>query len=180
MLLAFGEGKGFAFGDVVAVPFGDFNDVVAGAGDDGLAAEAGVKLLVGGHVHAVDFFVLGFTDAGVAFLDPEVAGGAGACSAAGMVEEDVEVFRDVEEAHGLSVVVVGQCAVLELDGFAFGLEGVADEFFGWDGLGVGHGDLSLGAASRKLARAAFVKFEGLERHPSGAKARSNPLIVRHG
>ena len=46
---------GFAFLDVVAVPFWDFDDVGAGFFDDGLAAETGVELDVGGGLHAVEF-----------------------------------------------------------------------------------------------------------------------------
>ena len=62
-LLAFGERQRLAFGDVVAVPLGNLDDVVAGFGDDCLAAEAGVELRIGGHVEAVEFVVFGFADA---------------------------------------------------------------------------------------------------------------------
>ena len=54
---------GFAFLDVVAVPLGDFDDVGAGLFDDGLAAQAGVELDVGGGLHAVEFEVFGFAEA---------------------------------------------------------------------------------------------------------------------
>ncbi len=66
----------------------------------------------------------------VLILDPQVAGGAGADAAAGVVEKDVEVLRHVEKRHGLAVVLVGQRAELELDGLAFGKEGDAHQFVG--------------------------------------------------
>ena len=55
-----------------------------------------------------------------AFLHPDVAGGAGVVAAAGVVERDVMVQRDVEDGLFLAVIFVGQFAVLELHGLAFG------------------------------------------------------------
>jgi hypothetical protein len=126
-LLIFSEGERLAFRGVVAVPLGDFYDVVAGPGDDGLAAESAVELLVGGHVEAVDFVVFGFRDTGL-ILDPEMAGGAGADASAGVVEEDVVIFGYIEEGHGFAVVLVGHGAEFKLDDTALGLEGDANEF----------------------------------------------------
>src|SRR3569833_739564 len=82
LLFILREGQGFAFGGVVAVPLGDFDYVVAGLGDDGLAAEAGVELLVGGHVEAGELIVFGFADPLFAVLHPDMAGGACAGAAA--------------------------------------------------------------------------------------------------
>jgi hypothetical protein len=62
-LLAFGQGQRLALGDVVAVPLGNLDHVHAGLGDDGLAAEARVQLLVGGHVHAINLVVVRLADA---------------------------------------------------------------------------------------------------------------------
>ena len=44
-----------------------------------------------------------------------VAGGAGAASAAGMLELDTEVHGDVEDRFGFSVLLVGKFSGLELD-----------------------------------------------------------------
>ena len=127
-------GGGFAFLDVVLVPAGDLDDVGAGLFDDGLAAEAAVELQPRGEFHAVELFFFGLGDAGFALLDEEMAGGAGADAAAGVVEEDVEVFGDVEEAHGLAVAVVGQRVEGEFDGLVLWLEGDADHVGrGWLG-----------------------------------------------
>jgi hypothetical protein len=62
-------------------------------------------------------------------LDPEMAGGAGADAAAGVVEEDVEVLGDVEKGHRLAVMFVGHGAVFEFDGLAFRQEGDADHAY---------------------------------------------------
>ncbi len=63
-------------------------------------------------------------------LDPQVAGGAGADAAAGVVEKDVEVLGHVEKTHRLAVVLVGQRAELELDRPALGLKGHAHQLLG--------------------------------------------------
>jgi hypothetical protein len=63
-------------------------------------------------------------------LDPQVAGGAGADAAAGVIEKDAEVLRHVEKRHRLAVMLVGHGAELELDRLAFGLKGDADELVG--------------------------------------------------
>jgi len=55
-----------------------------------------------------------------------VAGGAGGDAAAGVVEEDVVVFGDVEEGHREAVALVGEGVEGELYGFVLGLEGDAD------------------------------------------------------
>jgi hypothetical protein len=128
------DGGGFAFLDVVLVPGGDLGDIGAGLFDDTLAAEAGVELEAGGEFEAVELEVFGFRDAGGAFLQEDVAGGAGGYAAAGVVEEDAVVFGDVEEAHRLAVAIVGQGVERELDYFVFRLEGDANHILG-GGLG---------------------------------------------
>ena len=57
-----------------------------------------------------------------AFFHPDVAGGAGAIAAAGVVERDAEVQGDVENGLLFAVIFVGQFAVLELHRLAFGQE----------------------------------------------------------
>ena len=61
-LLVVSQSEGFAFGGVVAIPFGDFDYVVTGLGDDGLAAQTRGKLLIGSHVEAVELIVVGLAD----------------------------------------------------------------------------------------------------------------------
>ena len=126
----FFDGGGLAFLDVVFVPGGDLGEVGAGLFDDALAAESGVELEAGGELEAIELEVFGFGDAGGAFLQKDVAGGAGGDATAGVVEEDAVVFGDVEEGHGLAVTVVGEGAEGELDGFVFGLEGDANDVLG--------------------------------------------------
>ena len=117
----FPPGQRLALGDVVAVPFGNLDHVLAGAGDDGLAAEARIQLLIGGHVQAVQLIVVGLADAAL-ILDPQVAGGAGADAAAGVIEKDVVVLRHIEKRHRLAVMLVRHCAEFKLDRPAFGLK----------------------------------------------------------
>jgi len=121
------DGGGFAFLDVVLVPGGDFGYVGAGFFDDALAAEAAVELQAGGEVEAVELEVFGFGDAFGTLLEEDVAGGAGGDAAAGVVEEDVVVFGDVEEGHREAVAFVGEGVEGELYGFVLGLEGDADD-----------------------------------------------------
>ena len=52
----------------------------------------------------------------LAFLDDHVAGRAGAAAAAGVLERDAEVLRDVEKRFRLAVMRIRKLAVLELDG----------------------------------------------------------------
>src|SRR3569833_532947 len=61
-LLVLRQGEGFAFRRVVPIPLGYLDNVVAGLGDDSLTAEARVELLVGGHIQAIKFIVVGFAD----------------------------------------------------------------------------------------------------------------------
>ena len=145
-------GYGLAFLDVVLVPGGDLGDVGAWLFDDALAAEAGVQLKAGGEVEAVEFEVFGFGDSFGSLLEEHVAGGAGGDSSTGVVHKDAVVFRDVEEAHGLAVAVVGEGVERELDGFIFRLEGDADDVLGGrlgqvdfreSGFVIGHGFSSL-------------------------------------
>uniref|UniRef100_E6QKY8 Uncharacterized protein n=1 Tax=mine drainage metagenome TaxID=410659 RepID=E6QKY8_9ZZZZ len=72
-----------------------------------------------------------------------MTGGAGAGTAAGVVEEDVEVFGNVKKGHGLAVVAIGQRAELEFDGFTLGLKGHANEFVGGDDFVFCHGRVSI-------------------------------------
>ena len=129
-MVLFDDGGGLAFLDVVFVPGGDLDDVGAGFFDDALAAEAAVELQAGGEFEAVEFEVFGFGDALGTLLQEDVAGGAGGNAATGVVEEDAIVLGNVEEAHGLSVAVVGERVEGELDGLMFRFEGDADHIVG--------------------------------------------------
>ena len=105
-----------AFADVVAVPFGDGNDDVAF--DDGLAAEAGVELVVGGLLDAVEFVVFHLGKVVAAFLYNDMTGGAGAAAAAGVLEVEAIVHGDVEQGAGLAVAFVFKLFRLEFESFA--------------------------------------------------------------
>jgi len=128
------NGGGLAFLDVVFVPGGDLGDVGSGLLDDALAAETGVELEAWGELEAIELEVLGFGDAFGTLLQKDMAGGAGGDATAGVVEEDAVVFGYVEEAHGLTVALVGESVEGELDCLVFGFKGYADHIFG-GGLG---------------------------------------------
>src|SRR5579863_9990821 len=108
------------FFGVVFVPFGNFDDDVGGTVGDGLAAEARFWGDAGGHVEFVEFGVSGFVAGFEALFDDDVAGGAGADAAAGMVEAGFDAFGDVENAAGKAVVAVGNFRRIDFDGFAAG------------------------------------------------------------
>ena len=59
-----------------------------------------------------------------------VTGGAGAVSAARVVERNAKVQGDVEDRFFFAVIFVGELAVLERYGFALGEEGYLDKVFG--------------------------------------------------
>jgi hypothetical protein len=129
-VLGAGAVGGLAFLHVVAVPLGDFDHVGAGLFDDGLAAEAAVELDVRRGLHAVELEVFGLAEARCTLFHVDVAGCTGADASAGVVEEDVVVLGDVEEAHGQAVALVGEAVEGELDGAALGEKGDADHAFG--------------------------------------------------
>src|SRR6266567_743620 len=117
-LLVLGHGEWLTLGCVIAIPLGNLDDIVAWLRDHGLAAEPRIELLIGSHVHSIQFVVVRGADA-LLVLDPQMAGGASTDAATGMVEKDVEVLSDVEERHRLAMVIVGQGAEFKLDGLAF-------------------------------------------------------------
>ena len=74
---------------------------------------------VRGHIHAVQFVIISFGEVGVeAFLHHHVTGGAGAVAAAGVLQVDAEVQRDVEQRFRLTMALIGQIAGLEFDRLA--------------------------------------------------------------
>src|SRR5713226_8558440 len=111
--------RAMAFGNVISVPRRNFHDNGAWLFDHALASQAGVELQVGSHVEAIGFIVIHLIQAIGAFLYPDMAGGAGAVAAAGMVQKDAVVESNVQNGLGFAVLLVGQLAVLELDGLAF-------------------------------------------------------------
>src|SRR6266446_7796150 len=108
---------------VVFVPVGDFDDDVGGAVGDGLAAEARLGGDAGGFVELVEFGVGGFVAGFEALVNDDVAGGAGADAAAGVVKAGFEAFGNVEDAAREAVVAVGNLLRVDLDGFAAGKKG---------------------------------------------------------
>src|SRR4029077_13643178 len=103
---------------VVFVPVGDFNDDVGGAIGHGLAAEARFRRDAGGLVEFVEFGVGGFVAGFEPLLHDDVASGAGANAAAGVVQAGFEAFGDVENAARQAVVAVGNFFRVHLDGLA--------------------------------------------------------------
>src|SRR6266851_2134140 len=108
---------------VVFVPVGDFDDDVGGAVGDGLAAEARLGGDAGGFVELVEFGVGGFVAGFEALVNDDVAGGAGADAAAGVVKAGFDAFGDVEDAAREAVVAVRNFFRVDLDGFAAGKKG---------------------------------------------------------
>src|SRR5277367_540912 len=107
-----------SFFRVIFVPVGNFDDDVGGAIGNGLAAEARLWRDAGSHVQFVEFGVGGFVAGFEALLDDDVARGAGADAAAGVVEAGFDAFGNIENAAGKAVVAVGNFRRIDLDGFA--------------------------------------------------------------
>src|SRR6185436_5192507 len=80
-----------------------------------LAAEARPRGQPPRRVEAIGFVVLHLAQMLRALADDDMARRAGAAAAAGVLERDVEVFREVEKRLGLAVVRVRHLAVLERD-----------------------------------------------------------------
>jgi hypothetical protein len=125
-LFAFGQGQGLSFRNIIPVPPGNLDDIVAWPRDDCLAAKARIQLLVGSHVEPVKLIVVGVADA-LLILDPKVAGGASANASTGVVEKDVEILGYVEKRHGLAVVIVGHGAEFKLHCVARGHKGYSHQ-----------------------------------------------------
>src|SRR6266850_3141114 len=105
---------------VILVPIGNFDDDVGGAVGDRLAAEARLRGDAGGFVEFVELGVGGLVAGLEAFAHDDVARGAGANAAAGVVEAGFEPFGDVQDAAGQTVVAVGNFFRIDLDGLAAG------------------------------------------------------------
>src|SRR5207302_150057 len=78
------------------------------AADDRLASEPRLRCEAPRRIEAVGLVILHLAQMLFAFADDDVAGRAGAAAAAGVLEWDVEVLRDIEERLGLSVVRIRQ------------------------------------------------------------------------
>ena len=84
-----------AFADVVPVPFrNSYGDIAL---NDGLAAKAGMELVIGRLFHAVELVVIHLGQIRVALLDYNVAGCARTASTTCVFEMEPEVHRDVQE-----------------------------------------------------------------------------------
>src|SRR5207237_5961015 len=85
------------------------------AADDGLAAEPRVRPEIPRGVEPIELLILRLAEVLLAFLDVEVTRRAGAAAAAGVLERNPEIHRDVEERFGQSMVLVRELPPLELD-----------------------------------------------------------------
>ncbi len=93
--------------DVIFVPLGDFHDDIRGPVGNSLATKAGLWGDAGSFVEFVEFGIGGFIAGFEALLDDDMAGGACADAAAGVVEPSFDALGNVENAAGQAVVAVG-------------------------------------------------------------------------
>jgi arginyl-tRNA synthetase len=75
-----------------------------------------VKREAGRHIQPVEFVVFGFRQVFIAFHDDYVTSGAGAASAAGMIQVDAAPERHIQHRLAFPVIAVGEFAVLKLNG----------------------------------------------------------------
>src|SRR5208282_1858546 len=91
------------FGNVITVPRRNFDHNLAGLLDDGLASQARIQLQVGSHVETVGLIIFHLAEALLALLHYDVAGGAGAVSAASMLQVQAEVHGHIQDRLRLAV-----------------------------------------------------------------------------
>src|ERR1700693_2774544 len=103
------EAKALVLGffGVVFIPLGDFDHNIFGAVGDTLAAETRFRRDAGGFVQLIELGVGSFVAGVQAFVNDHVAGGAGAHTAAGVVQTLVITLRNIEDAAGQAVVAIG-------------------------------------------------------------------------
>src|SRR5208283_1870938 len=121
--------------NIITVPRRNFNHHFAGLLDHGLTSQTRVELQVGGHVKAVGLFVVHLAEQLFALLHHDVAGGAGAVAAAGVLQVQAEVHGHVQDRLRLAVLLVGQLAVFKFEALVLGKERDAnrvrpESFFG--------------------------------------------------
>jgi hypothetical protein len=110
------------FFSVVFVPLGNFDHDVGGAVGHGLAAQARFGRDAGRFVELVEFGVGGFVAGFEALLHEDVAGGAGAHAATGVVQAHFEALGNVEDAAGNAIVAVRDFLRIDFHGLAAGQE----------------------------------------------------------
>ena len=103
---------------VIFIPVGNFDDDVFCAVGNALAAEARFGRDAWRFVELIEFGIRGFVAGFEAFVNDDVAGGAGADAAAGVVETFVKALRDIEDAAGEAVVTVGDLLGVDFDRLA--------------------------------------------------------------
>ena len=102
-----------AFAHVIPVPFRNVHRDVAL--HYRLASQARTKLIIGCLFHAVEFIVIHLGEIRVAFLNHHMACRTRAASAAGVFQMETEIHRDIKQRFRLSMPLVGQFALIELE-----------------------------------------------------------------
>src|SRR5450755_1671771 len=111
------------FFGVVLVPFRNFYHDVRGSVGNCLAAEARFLRDARSHIQFVKFGVGGFVAGFEALSHDDVAGGAGADSAASVIETGFDAFGRIENAAGQAIVAIRNFLGIELNRFAAGKKG---------------------------------------------------------
>src|SRR5271157_1936925 len=108
--------------NIITFPRRNFNHYFSGFLDHGLTSQPRVELQVGGHVEAIGFFVVHLVEQLPALLHHDVTGGAGAVTAAGVLQVQAEVHGHVQDRLRLAVLLVGQLAVFKFEALVLGKE----------------------------------------------------------
>jgi hypothetical protein len=114
------QNRSAAFADIVAIPFRNLNQDVAF--HYGLAAQTRTNLEISGLLDAIEFVVFHLGQVLFALFDYHVASRAGAVTAAGMLQMETEVHRDIEQRFRKPVPFVGQLPMLEFKRLSRGEE----------------------------------------------------------
>jgi len=106
-----------AFADVIAIPSRNFNSYIAL--HNGLATQTRAKRQPGRHIQPVQFVVFGFGEVFLAFDHNDVTRSAGAATATGMFQVNIEIQRHVQNRGGLSMIAVGKLPGLKFNRLVF-------------------------------------------------------------
>src|SRR6266404_3456358 len=105
---------------VIFIPMRNFDDDVGGAVGHGLAAQARLRSDSRRFIEFIEFGVSGFVARLQPFFHHYVAGGAGANSAASVIEPGLESFRKIEDASRQSIVAIRNLRGIDFQRFAAG------------------------------------------------------------
>ena len=100
---------------IVPVPRRNLHHHLSWFLNHGLTSQARIELQISSHVEAVRFFVIHLAKQFFALFHEDVARGAGAVTAAGVLQMQAKVQRYVQNRFRLAMVLIGKLAMFKLE-----------------------------------------------------------------